>query len=448
MEVGHATHFLKRLERLHNQHTDFALALYRDPDLVRFILQESGLPERAERIAIALEDRPNGPHIIVARDGGFVTCLGDDMSVGDCPVLARSRLDHLRHRFDRLQAAFALAHDHRETLAEADFIKSVQDMAGYVTQFQLGYRAARYRRLNKVTTRELRDYWMTVHTIGNVAMLCGTRGRELGKYCYPDEKVRAQVQFSFSTATAWTAVPTVMLQGVWATARAGRAILAPCRQCLQKANNVLDIAASALPLAASALRHRNMRGEARKLLERAQRRFAGDLPHSTLCHGLLQACRELLEPDGEEKADALRRKVGKRVAMHISQKQSEGHPYHFASREDVPDDIANYMVFRLGGNLLRSNQAALIMTSTLPWLARATATDLYPPERWRDADIQKWHPGDVRYYLEDVHWHYDYKPPARAEDQPGRNQPCPCGSGKKFKRCCLEADTAAAASCP
>jgi SWIM/SEC-C metal-binding protein len=29
-------------------------------------------------------------------------------------------------------------------------------------------------------------------------------------------------------------------------------------------------------------------------------------------------------------------------------------------------------------------------------------------------------------------------PPAqtRAEKQPGRNDPCPCGSGKKHKRCC------------
>jgi hypothetical protein len=29
--------------------------------------------------------------------------------------------------------------------------------------------------------------------------------------------------------------------------------------------------------------------------------------------------------------------------------------------------------------------------------------------------------------------------------QPGRNDPCPCGSGKKYKRCCLDADTQGAA---
>lgn len=27
--------------------------------------------------------------------------------------------------------------------------------------------------------------------------------------------------------------------------------------------------------------------------------------------------------------------------------------------------------------------------------------------------------------------------PVRIEARPGRNEPCPCGSGKKFKRCCL-----------
>lgn len=33
--------------------------------------------------------------------------------------------------------------------------------------------------------------------------------------------------------------------------------------------------------------------------------------------------------------------------------------------------------------------------------------------------------------------------PATREPRPGRNVPCPCGSGKKYKRCCaLEADVA------
>ena len=34
-------------------------------------------------------------------------------------------------------------------------------------------------------------------------------------------------------------------------------------------------------------------------------------------------------------------------------------------------------------------------------------------------------------------WRYldGTQPPARAQAKPGRNDPCPCGSGKKYKRC-------------
>lgn len=40
---------------------------------------------------------------------------------------------------------------------------------------------------------------------------------------------------------------------------------------------------------------------------------------------------------------------------------------------------------------------------------------------------------------------YDYDPPAvetirTADSKVGRNEPCPCGSGKKYKKCCLKAD--------
>jgi uncharacterized protein YecA (UPF0149 family) len=34
--------------------------------------------------------------------------------------------------------------------------------------------------------------------------------------------------------------------------------------------------------------------------------------------------------------------------------------------------------------------------------------------------------------------------PIRAAKRIGRNEPCPCGSGKKYKRCCLLGGNAAA----
>jgi hypothetical protein len=35
---------------------------------------------------------------------------------------------------------------------------------------------------------------------------------------------------------------------------------------------------------------------------------------------------------------------------------------------------------------------------------------------------------------------------AKATARPGRNEPCHCGSGRKYKHCCLEKDEAAAAA--
>jgi hypothetical protein len=35
---------------------------------------------------------------------------------------------------------------------------------------------------------------------------------------------------------------------------------------------------------------------------------------------------------------------------------------------------------------------------------------------------------------------------AQTEARPGRNEPCRCGSGRKYKHCCLEKDDAKAAA--
>ena len=29
-----------------------------------------------------------------------------------------------------------------------------------------------------------------------------------------------------------------------------------------------------------------------------------------------------------------------------------------------------------------------------------------------------------------------YMKPLKADEEPGRHDPCPCGSGKKYKKCC------------
>jgi uncharacterized protein YecA (UPF0149 family) len=34
-------------------------------------------------------------------------------------------------------------------------------------------------------------------------------------------------------------------------------------------------------------------------------------------------------------------------------------------------------------------------------------------------------------------WHQSHTPWVRISEKIGRNEPCPCGSGKKYKNCCI-----------
>jgi hypothetical protein len=109
--VPHDEHFLERLDRVSDSYDELelALGLYRDHELVRFVLDHVRLPEGAERVAFALTPDQAGPHIIVARDGGFVTCLGAGMKVGQHPVVSRAHLDALAAKHERVRAGLALA---------------------------------------------------------------------------------------------------------------------------------------------------------------------------------------------------------------------------------------------------------------------------------------------------------------------------------------------------
>jgi hypothetical protein len=58
------------------------------------------------------------------------------------------------------------------------------------------------------------------------------------------------------------------------------------------------------------------------------------------------------------------------------------------------------------------------------------------------AEFSTWHFGRPRNSLDLEAWHsIEYGGPERNPLRyVGRNDPCPCGSGKKFKKCCLNLD--------
>ena len=106
--TGHQDHFLSRLDRLAVPEVELALGLYRDHELMRFLLGELTLPEGAARVALSLDDPKAGPFVIVTREGRFVTCLGRGMKPGQCAIVTRAQLDALSARHERFAEALAL----------------------------------------------------------------------------------------------------------------------------------------------------------------------------------------------------------------------------------------------------------------------------------------------------------------------------------------------------
>jgi len=81
------------------------------------------------------------------------------------------------------------------------------------------------------------------------------------------------------------------------------------------------------------------------------------------------------------------------------------------------------------------------------WERFKNPLQFYEPEaimqrqiRWREEDAkenQRRLSGDTDYPADPYDPYYDNEPYVRPEPKIGRNDPCPCGSGKKYKKCCL-----------
>lgn len=82
-----------------------------------------------------------------------------------------------------------------------------------------------------------------------------------------------------------------------------------------------------------------------------------------------------------------------------------------------------------------------------PWKFYTPGEIAARKQRWEredtENDVDKWD-GNYNFsgneFLNKAYSHEE--PYIRAEPKIGRNEPCPCGSGKKYKKCCLDADEA------
>jgi hypothetical protein len=462
--MGHDQHFLERLDRVHGAHMELALGLYRDHELVRAILIESKLPESVDRVALALDDGGNGPHVVLARDGGFVTCLGEGMSTGGLPVITRARLDKMAMLVERVRDGLAFAKQRgvtdiqlirrfeieAESISREDFV-AASALVGPAVPLLLGIYlewaktldimypklfAARWPPPKRKVLEEgiVRGAWAMAHS---AMLLLNTASREWVRDWAQQPGLDKVSPWSL---LVWQSGYPFVVRAAWLAARMGKPFFAAYKARYLEAVGGIEVREAGWGLACMGLRHAALRAEAFRTLR---------APHIAILEGreapreswaeqsfkffhevadILDAKEETLRAEGEQ--------LGRDLVLVRAVDIPEGSRWAFRKREDVPDDMVKAGLFSawLDGN--SGERWADLMLLGIVGASRAQAEDFYYPAAFLHAmgDDNLAENGQAM-----AEWrrklHGIGNTVRHEAERPGRNDPCHCGSGKKFKKC-------------
>jgi hypothetical protein len=193
-----------------------------------------------------------------------------------------------------------------------------------------------------------------------------------------------------------------------------------------------------LALTAIALGSDKLRAEAQKALSARVVPAAGASGDPRAIAAAHFAARGSGIIDGTRRAEEVYLDVSRRIAA-VAERADQDVPQE--ALDAVPEDVARIALVAASDSIHRTDllPALAIAMHGLPWLVRASPAELFLPAEWAKRlqpprgvdDVLSWFlPYLDRRYLTPS------REPRRVEAAPGRNDPCPCGSGKKHKRCC------------
>ncbi len=455
--MGHDHHFLSRLDRVNEAEVELALGLYRDASLVRLIIgyHDNWIPKSAPRVAMAMNDSGNGPFIIVARDGHFVTVLGEGMTVGHgTPLITREQLDRCATSLDVLRemqrtqskkqqitemrrlivkltknASSITREDMRAFVMLSPIIDSMINTTRYRSIQQIGDLWGRVGTINKPHAGDgvlLETWWECMWSIGVTTMLTSLRDRRALDYV--PEEIRHGLAWH---GVAQAVMPTA-LRALWGAGKAGEAIASYCQNALDGPLGTSPTLITAMgTLLTSALRYPHLEGMAREIL-RPERVMAHHGEGYRMLRSLPKALRQSIavldDPEGADRdfVDRGRQVAAGRAAWGGFQAQ------------DVPDHLARLAALHWYTEYMVDETGFLHLLKASPWLARANPEDLFAPASHVAAVSETF---SVTRALEILRPLYTVMQgqivPEMPKPVPAKpNEPCPCGSGKKFKKCC------------
>jgi hypothetical protein len=191
------------------------------------------------------------------------------------------------------------------------------------------------------------------------------------------------------------------------------------------------------------LRHAGAAAEAKRLLSTFV--SAGQVaPDDIEANGravLAEWVARVMDNVEESTGQALR--IGRDLCVIYGSSLPPAHALRFERPEDVPEDLARTAALGFDGDVFDDKVQGFTLAA-LPLAARAAAEDFYFSRDVLRAWFGQWSGEETLHRLTRFAKTSHKREPVRAASTPGRNDPCPCGSGKKWKRCCGAKGTAGA----
>jgi hypothetical protein len=268
----------------------------------------------------------------------------------------------------------------------------------------------------------LRAWWNEVWAVGHLSVLANMDSRDV----ITELPAEAPERGLLSWPAVRQGVVAVALRGVWGVAKLGRAVLPDYKRWYVQSQSPLELVDSALGLLGIGLRHRSAAAEVRKALARENRAAAEGRPAAATIPQFQSIIEEVTELVFDRPEDCARAHVAI-GRMHVTKKTEDA--------GDLPEDIARLVAASSPTTFLSSREGLILLFSCLPWVCRAQPEDLYWPAEYLEVIRQKWHPEQAASVLRETQAANPVAEPVRVQATPSRNELCPCGSGKKYKRC-------------
>lgn len=437
------------------EHLDLLQLLGSDPELVVDVVEREGLAGPPFRVAIQVAE--SGPYGLFELDGPRVTCLAADSTIRDAHRVSHTRLSSVvaerQDRAARYEAAKRLT---GEQSPAAALLRHVVDAGRAVSRedfyafawfapvvgkillglYQQGLNANHVsvlnlrnrRRATRRAPKILAGYEARFFRLGTLAMTVALSGRRLieAGELTAEDAYESLVADLMALGTLGAAV-----RSAWVAAKLGNAIVQTVKKRYQYAETGTDLVYAAGPLLAIAARHQNLRSEIRDVLR-------GPLPkldpeHASVTRDIQEHIRQIAQqlPPKDKTDFQLLRARGFVQHQQLTARLPSDAPHRISHVEQMPAELACAVLADSIDPVL-NDEAFRKYLLLAPLVALQEPESFYLPKELLTALGRRWTTADT---IRLARMQTNCPDPVRAEPKPGRNEPCPCGSGKKYKLC-------------